>query len=166
MPEAAERSDLRALLSSLALVALFGFWQPIGGVIWDVEGVGARRPCIAVYRLRLAAAALLHVPHQPFRPVRPAAGVAAAARQAVHAAAFQTPGLYRLVRHPLYVGWLLVFWATPTMTVAHLVFAVVTTAYILIAIQLEERDLVAAFGDTYVEYRRGTPMLIPRLWRR
>ena len=79
---------------------------------------------------------------------------------------FYTPSLYRIVRHPLYVGWLTIFWAAPTMTIAHLVFAVGTTAYILIAIQLEERDLVAAFGDTYVEYRRGTPMLIPRLWRR
>ena len=79
---------------------------------------------------------------------------------------FYTPSLYRIVRHPLYVGWLTIFWAAPTMTIAHLVFAIGTTAYILIAIQLEERDLVAAFGDTYVEYRRGTPMLIPRLWRR
>jgi protein-S-isoprenylcysteine O-methyltransferase Ste14 len=79
---------------------------------------------------------------------------------------FYTPTLYRIVRHPLYVGWLTIFWAAPTMTVAHLVFALATTAYILIAIQLEERDLVAAFGDTYTEYRRNTPMLIPRLSRR
>jgi protein-S-isoprenylcysteine O-methyltransferase Ste14 len=79
---------------------------------------------------------------------------------------FYTPSLYKLVRHPLYVGWLTVFWAAPTMTLAHLVFALATTAYILIAIQLEERDLVAAFGDRYVAYRRSTPMLIPNLRRR
>jgi protein-S-isoprenylcysteine O-methyltransferase Ste14 len=85
---------------------------------------------------------------------------------AYEAPKFYTPTLYRIVRHPLYVGWLTIFWAAPTMTVAHLVFALATTAYILIAIQLEERDLVAAFGEAYVEYRRNTPMLIPRLSRR
>ena len=63
----------------------------------------------------------------------------------------------------VFIGWLMIFWAAPTMTVAHLVFAVMTTAYILVAIQLEERDLVDAFGQTYVDYRRRTPMLIPRL---
>jgi protein-S-isoprenylcysteine O-methyltransferase Ste14 len=74
---------------------------------------------------------------------------------------FVTPGPYRLVRHPLYVGWLFAFWATPTMTVAHLVFAIVTTAYILVAIQLEERDLVREHGNTYEQYRHGVPMLLP-----
>jgi len=77
---------------------------------------------------------------------------------------FHTPSLYRLVRHPLYIGWLTVVWAAPTMTSAHLIFALATTIYILIGIQLEERDLVSAFGDLYVEYRRRTPMIVPRLW--
>ena len=76
---------------------------------------------------------------------------------------FTTPGPYRVVRHPLYVGWLLAFWATPTMTATHLLFAVMTTAYILIAIQLEERDLAAAYGESYAAYRRSVPMLVPRL---
>jgi protein-S-isoprenylcysteine O-methyltransferase Ste14 len=79
---------------------------------------------------------------------------------------FRTPSLYKLVRHPLYIGWLTIFWAAPTMTVAHLIFALATTAYILIAIQFEERDLVTAFGNVYVDYRARTPMLIPRLWSR
>ena len=74
-----------------------------------------------------------------------------------------TPGPYRHVRHPLYVGWLLAFWATPTMTVTHLLFAVTTTAYILIAIQLEERDLGEVHGERYAEYRRSVPMLVPRV---
>ncbi|MEM6714477.1 MAG: isoprenylcysteine carboxylmethyltransferase family protein, partial [Cyanobacteria bacterium P01_C01_bin.147] len=73
---------------------------------------------------------------------------------------------YKVVRHPLYVGWFLAFWATPTMTATHLVFALVTTAYILVAIQLEERDLVTAYGEDYVTYRRRVPMLIPLAKRR
>ncbi|RPI63430.1 MAG: isoprenylcysteine carboxylmethyltransferase family protein, partial [Lysobacterales bacterium] len=77
---------------------------------------------------------------------------------------FVTPVLYRIVRHPLYVGWFFAFWCTPTMTVTHLVFAVMTTAYILIAIQLEERDLAAEHPE-YSDYRKRVPMLIPG-WRR
>ncbi len=73
---------------------------------------------------------------------------------------FRTPGMYRYVRHPLYVGWLLVFWSAPVMTVAHLVFAIATTAYILIAIQFEERDLVRVHAE-YAEYRRQVPMILP-----
>ena len=74
---------------------------------------------------------------------------------------FRTPGPYRLIRHPLYVGWLFAFWSTPTMTAAHLLFAVMTTAYILFAIRLEEHDLIANLGDAYRQYRQRVPMLIP-----
>jgi len=75
---------------------------------------------------------------------------------------FKTPGPYRLVRHPLYVGWFFAFWSTPVMTAAHFVFALMTTVYILIAIRLEERDLVAALPE-YAEYRRRVPMIVPRI---
>ena len=74
---------------------------------------------------------------------------------------FEAPGLYRVVRHPLYVGWITVFWAAPIMTAAHLLFAVIMIFYILVAIRLEERDLVAVLGDDYRDYRRRVPMLVP-----
>jgi protein-S-isoprenylcysteine O-methyltransferase Ste14 len=164
VPEAVERSTY-VLFSSLALVALFVWWQPMGGIVW--ETTGAVR--IAVVALYLFGWALLlyttflidHFDLFGLKQVwRRSKG---SPYEPPH---FYTPSLYKLVRHPLYVGWLTIFWAAPTMTVAHLVFALATTAYILIAIQLEEHDLVEAFGDRYVSYRRSTPMLIPRPWRR
>jgi protein-S-isoprenylcysteine O-methyltransferase Ste14 len=164
VPEAAERS-FYVLFSSLALVALFIFWEPIGGVIWSAEGA-ARTAIIGVYLFGWAL--LLYttflIDHFDLFGLRQ---VWKALRgNAYEPPKFYTPSLYRVVRHPLYVGWLTIFWAAPTMTVAHLVFALATTAYILIAIRLEERDLVDAFGDRYVQYRKTTPMLVPRLRRR
>ena len=82
-------------------------------------------------------------------------------RTSLHSPSFATPVLYRIVRHPLYVGWFFAFWMTPTMTVAHLVFAMATTVYILLAIQFEERDLVTYHGEAYEDYRRRVPMLVP-----
>ena len=159
VPTPVERSTY-VLFSSLALLLLFWKWEPMGGVVWNVEnGVGR----VALYSLYaagwgivLAATFLinhfdlfglrqvwLHLIGRPYRQLE-----------------FRTPGLYRYVRHPLYVGWLLVFWSAPKMTIAHLVFAVATTGYILIAIQFEERDLIR-FHAEYAEYRRRVPMLVP-----
>jgi len=163
VPEAAERSTY-VLASSLALVALFIYWEPIGGLIWSVPEGTARTAVIALYAFgwMLLLYTTFLIDHFDLF------GLAQVWRNLVgknyRPPQFRTPSLYRLVRHPLYIGWLIIFWAAPTMTVAHLLFAVMTTAYILIAIQLEERDLVDAFGTDYVAYRRHTPMLIPRLW--
>jgi protein-S-isoprenylcysteine O-methyltransferase Ste14 len=162
VPEPAERSTY-VLASSLALLLLFWQWQPIGGVVWQVDhplGRAALYGLFAAGWLTVLVTTFLinhfdlfglrqvwlHLRGESYRPL-----------------GFVTPGPYRHVRHPLYVGWLLAFWATPTMTAAHLLFAVMTTAYILIAIRLEERDLGRIHGARYAEYRRSVPMLIPRL---
>lgn len=163
VPQPAERSTY-VLASSVALLLLFWQWQPIGGVVWQVES-----PVATTLLYGLFAAGWLTVlvttflinhfdlfglrqvwfflRGEPYRPL-----------------AFTTPGPYRHVRHPLYVGWLLAFWATPAMTAAHLFFALMTTAYILVAIQFEERDLVAQHRE-YASYRERVPMLIPGLHR-
>jgi methanethiol S-methyltransferase len=164
VPEPIERSTY-VLVSSLAMIALFALWQPIGGVIWQLEGA-ARGLMVAAY---LAGWALLLyatflIDHFDLFGLRQVWRQMWAAPY--EAPKFYSPGLYKLVRHPIYVGWLVIFWAAPTMTAAHLVFALMTTAYILIAIQLEERDLVDTFGKQYETYRRQTPMLIPRLFAR
>jgi methanethiol S-methyltransferase len=163
VPEAAERSTY-VLASSLALIALFVLWEPIGGVLWNVPEGAGRTAILGLYAfgwLLLLYTTFLIDHFDLF-------GLAQVWRRftgkSYRPPQFRTPSLYRVVRHPLYIGWLIIFWAAPTMTVAHLVFAIMTTAYILIAIQLEERDLVDTFGSDYVAYRRNTPMLVPRLW--
>jgi protein-S-isoprenylcysteine O-methyltransferase Ste14 len=163
VPEPAERSTY-VLLSCLALLLLFRYWRPIGGVIWAVRDPLGRALLYAVsgagWLIVLAATFLInHFDLFGMRQVwlsfrgRPYTRLG-----------FTTPMLYRVVRHPLYVGWLFAFWATPLMTSAHLVFAAALTAYILAAIRWEERDLAGAHPE-YADYRRRVPMLIPR-WRR
>lgn len=160
VPEAAERSTY-VLASSVALIALFAFWQPLGGVVWSVEDPAARAVLYALFAfgwlLVLVSTFLInHFDLFGLRQVwlnllgRP-----------YRAIGFRTPGPYRYLRHPLYLGWFFAFWATPVMTWTHLLFAAATAGYILIAIQLEERDLINALGDQYREYRRRVPMLIP-----
>lgn len=165
VPKPLERSTY-VLLSSVALIVLFWQWRPLGGVVWSVEDPLGRFVLRALFAfgwgLVLVSTFLInHLDLFGLRQVwlyligRP--------YTTLH---FGTPGPYRLVRHPLYVGWLFAFWSTPTMTLAHLLFSIATTAYILIAIQLEERDLVREHGESYEAYRRSVPMLIPFTRRR
>jgi protein-S-isoprenylcysteine O-methyltransferase Ste14 len=157
VPAAAERSTY-VLASSLLLIVLFWQWRPLGGVVWDVQNPIGRAALYAGFGfgflLVLVSTFLdLFGLRQSWRAFRgqPQAGLQ-----------FVTPILYRFVRHPLYVGWLFAFWSTPTMTLTHLLFAVMTTGYILVAIRLEERDLMSAHPE-YAAYRRQVPMLVPAL---
>jgi methanethiol S-methyltransferase len=162
VPEAIERSTY-VLCASLALVLLFWQWQPLGGVIWSVENTAAR---IALWSgfasgWSLVLIVTFLINHFDLFGLRQVwLALTAKPRPKL---ALTMPGPYRVVRHPLYFGFVLGFWMTPLMTLAHLVFALVTTAYIVLAIQFEERDLVAEHGDAYEHYRREVPMLIPEL---
>lgn len=161
IPVAAERSTY-VLFSSLALIALFRFWQPLGGQVWSLESTLGQALMYAGFAfgwaLLLYSTFLIHHfdlfglrqvwLHQRGEPYTPLV--------------FRTPGAYRLVRHPLYVGWLFAFWCTPSMSVTHMLFALVSTAYILAAISFEEHDLLEAHPE-YADYRRRVPMLLPRL---
>ena len=164
IPEPAERSTY-VLFSSLALIALFIFWQPLGGMVWDVQDPNGRAVLLALFAFGwlLVLVSTFLINHFDLFGLRQ---IWLQLRGRPYTALkFGTPGPYKLVRHPLYVGWFFAFWATPVMTVTHLLFAVMTTAYILIAIQLEERDLIDALGDDYRRYRERVPMVVPFLKR-
>jgi methanethiol S-methyltransferase len=163
VPAEAERSTY-VLASSLALLLLFWKWRPLGGTVWEVQNVLGASLFYAAYAfgwalVLLATVVINHFDLFGLRQVwlhlqgRPQSELK-----------FATPLLYRVVRHPLYVGWITVFWSTPVMTVTHLFFALTTTVYILIAIQLEERDLMAKHPE-YIDYRRQVPMIVPGLPR-
>jgi len=164
VPAQAERSTY-VLASSLTLLLLFWKWRPLGGTVWEVQNSLGASLFYAGYAcgwvlVLLATVVINHFDLFGLRQVwlhlqgRPQSALK-----------FATPLLYRVVRHPLYVGWIIVFWCTPVMTVTHLFFALTTTAYILVAIQFEERDLMAAHPE-YIDYRRQVPMIVPGLPRR
>ena len=160
VPAAAERSTY-VLASSLALLLLFWQWRPLGGVVWEVQHPAGRAMLFGGFAFgwSLVLVTTFVINHFDLFGLRQAwLAFRGRPQQPLH---FVTPILYRVVRHPLYVGWFFAFWSTPTMTVTHLLFAVMTTAYILVAIQLEERDLMRAHPE-YAEYRRRVPMLVPR----
>jgi methanethiol S-methyltransferase len=165
VPEPMERSTY-VLASSLALLVLFWQWRPMSGVIWDVQDPAGR----AIVQGLLAGGLLIVlivtflINHFDLFGLRQVWLYLQG--QSYTPPAFMTPGPYKVIRHPMYVGWLISFWATPTMTAAHLLFAAGMTIYILIAIGLEERNLVELHGQAYAEYRRKVPKLIPPARRR
>lgn len=160
VPRPIERSTF-VLIASLFLCALFWQWQPLPGIIWHVDHPAGRGALFALFWLGwfLVLAATLLVSHVDLFGLRQV--YCYLVGKGYEPIGFRTPALYQVVRHPLYLGFIVAFWATPTMTVGHLAFAAATTAYILIAIQLEERDLVSVFGNKYREYQRQVSMLIP-----
>lgn len=160
VPQPIERSVF-VLFSSLALLLLFVLWRPIPGVVWDVRGAFAGKLLLALFWTGwgVVLVSTFLIDHfelfglrQVWHHFRGAAPVVQRFRQ---------PGFYRFLRHPIMLGFLIAFWCAPRMTVGHLFFALVTTAYILVAIQLEERDLIAQHGDLYRDYRRSVSMLLP-----
>ena len=160
VPEPAERSTY-VLFSSLALILLFWQWRPMGGVIWDVQGPTVRMVLLGLWAMGLVLVLIstFLINHFDLFGLRQVYLflLGREYKQLV----FRIPALYRHVRHPLYLGWLFTFWATPTMRVAHLVFAIATTLYILMAIQFEEKDLITFHGDEYRSYKKRVPMILP-----
>jgi protein-S-isoprenylcysteine O-methyltransferase Ste14 len=164
LPATIERSTY-VLASSAALLFLFWQWQPLGGSVWDIQNEVGRWVLYAgfVSGWTLVLVATFAINHFDLFGLRQVWRHLLGKPQ--NNLRFEIPFLYRIVRHPLYVGWFLAFWCTPNMTATHLLFAVVTTAYILVAIQLEERDLMKVHPE-YANYRGQVPMLVPGLSRR
>jgi protein-S-isoprenylcysteine O-methyltransferase Ste14 len=162
VPTEIERSTF-CLFSAAALSLLMWKWSPLGGVIWDLDHTALRYGLMGIslfgwvilyyssflinhFDLFGMRQVWLQLRGKPYTPVK-----------------LNEPTLYKYVRHPLYVGMLMAVWATPTMTVTHLLFAVGVLGYILVGIQLEERDLISEHGKSYAEYRRRVPMLVPKM---
>jgi methanethiol S-methyltransferase len=157
-----ERSTY-VLIASAVLFVVFLQWRTMPAVVWDMTSPIWRAAVWSAFWLGWATvlAASFMISHFELFGLRQAY-LAWRGRTPNTDNGFRTPLLYRLVRHPLMVGFLIAFWSAPTMTAGHLLFAIATTGYILIAVQFEERDLAASLGKPYREYRRRVPMLVPR----
>ncbi len=160
VPPSTERSTF-VLFSSLALLLLYWQWRPIPEPVWTVQnpGIAITLEAISLFGWGALFVSTFLLSH--FELFGLSQVFARLFGKDLPAAKFQAPLLYRLVRHPIYLSFLLAFWATPLMTEGHLLFALATTGYILIGIQLEERDLVGMFGDRYRRYQKRVSMLVP-----
>jgi protein-S-isoprenylcysteine O-methyltransferase Ste14 len=157
---AIERSTY-VLLASSALIMLLWQWQPISTVIWriDMPVPAAALTILSLVGWSIVFASTFMINHFELFGLHQVIGNLFG--RGLPAQQFRTPALYALVRHPIYMGFIIAFWAAPVMTLGHLVFALVTTAYIFVGIALEERDLIAQYGEDYRRYRRRVGMLIP-----
>jgi protein-S-isoprenylcysteine O-methyltransferase Ste14 len=160
IPEALERSTF-VLLSSLCLILLMWKWQPLGGIVWSVENDVAKTILLIAYLsgwgiVFISTFLINHFDLFGLRQTwmyfrgKPYTQLV-----------FRLPDFYKIVRHPLYVGFLVAFWSASTMTFTHLLFAILTTGYILVAIRFEEKDLIKQFGEKYIDYKKVAPMLLP-----
>jgi protein-S-isoprenylcysteine O-methyltransferase Ste14 len=160
VPKPVERSTY-VLFASLVLIVLFWQWRPMTDVIWNIDNPIGRYTlwamCLLGWVTVLVGTTLIN--HSDLFGLRQV--LLYKKGEEYTELGFRTPFLYKIVRHPIMLGFIIAFWATPQMTVGHLMFAIGTTAYILVAIQLEERDIVDAHGATYEEYRKQVSMILP-----
>lgn len=161
VPRSVERSTF-VLFASLALLLLYWQWRPVPQVVWAIESEVGRALVYSLFFVGWGIVFLgtFMINHFDLFGLRQV--YFHAKNQDYRDLGFRTPFFYHFLRHPIMLGFIIAFWSAPTMTIGHLLFALATTAYILIAIQLEEHDLIHYFGEQYREYRRRTPMLIPR----